>query len=132
MWIERVRVVARTYHRPMLFVMVGAFNTLAGYGLFALLFTLTGRHLLSLVIATILGIVLNYFTTGGIVFKNRSLKNFWPFVIMYSTILLCNMAMLELLVHVGVHPLLAQAICLPVTVVLSYLLSSRVIFRLRT
>ena len=117
------------YRRPILFVLVGVLNTAVGYGLFALVFVFTQSHRVALVIATILGVLFNFFTTGRIVFDNRSGRALVPFVFGYVITLGVNFILLELLVMGGVNPLVAQALCLPVVVVLGYLINSRIVFK---
>lgn len=116
------------YKRPVAFLLVGLLNTIFGYGLFAVLYLVTGLHQFALVLATICGILFNYFSTGRLVFQNRNSKAFLPFIAGYGVILVINFVLLELLVRAEMNPLLAQALCLPVVVVLAYLISSRLVF----
>jgi putative flippase GtrA len=117
------------YRQPILFILVGMLNTAVGYGLFAILFLLTQSHRIALVIATILSVLFNFFSTGRIVFGNRSGSALVPFILGYAVTLGVNFVLLELLVHAGVNPLVAQAVCLPVVVVLGYLINSRIVFK---
>ena len=114
--------------RILTFIVVGALNTVIGYGVFAFLFIVSGRLQLSLIVATAIGVIINYFTTGRIVFKNHNFKNFYLFILMYCLIMGFNSLLLEFLVSINFEPLFAQMLCLPFTACLSYYFSSRKIF----
>lgn len=111
------------------FLVVGAGNTLFGYSVFAILFLLTRQHQLAIVVATIVGAVFNFFTTGRLVFKNRDAWAIVPFLTGYGVALGCNVLLLEGLVRLGVDALLAQAVSLPLVVITSYLINARLVFR---
>ena len=117
------------HRRIILFLLVGMLNTVVGYGLFAGLLLATQSHRIALVIATVLGVLFNFFSTGRIVFDNRSGKALLPFIFGYAVTLGVNFALLEVLVRMGINPLLAQAACLPVVVVLGYWINSRIVFK---
>jgi putative flippase GtrA len=116
------------FRRPVLFLLVGVLNTAVGYGLFAMIYLLTQSHRVAVVIATILGVLFNFCSTGWIVFDNRSGRALIPFVLGYAVTLGANFILLELLVRSSIDPLIAQAACLPVVVVLGYLINSRIVF----
>lgn len=117
------------HRQPILFILVGMLNTVVGYGLFAGIYFATQSRRIAVVIATILGVLFNFFSTGRIVFGNRSGWALIPFILGYVVTLGVNFILLELLVRGGVDPLIAQAICLPVVVVLGYLFNSRIVFK---
>lgn len=123
------RAAAAGHERFLRFLVVGAINTLFGYAMFALLYLATGMHNVAVVAATALGIVFNFFTTGRIVFGNRSWRRFLPFVAAYGFALGLNLVVLNLLLLGGVTPLVGQAICLPVVVISAYLVNARLVFR---
>ncbi len=119
----------RRHRRLLSFLVVGMLNTAFGYSAFALLFVTTQHRNMSLVAATVLGILFNFFTTGRIVFGNRTWRTLGPFVLAYGVALGLNLAVLNLLVAVGVKTLQSQAISLPVVVVVSYFINARLVFR---
>lgn len=114
--------------RPVRFVLVGGLNTLFGYGLFAAFYLASHHRQISLVAATVVGMVFNFFTTGRLVFANRSGRAAIPFAVGYAAILGLNMALLELLARAGLPTLEAQAVALPIMVAVSYVLNRHVIF----
>jgi len=117
------------YRKPIAFLLVGLLNTIVGYGLFAILYLVSGLHQAALIVATICGVIFNYFSTGRLVFGSRDLKAFYPFVTGYAVVLGINVVLLELLVWFRIEPLLAQAVCLPLVVVSAYLINSRLVFK---
>ena len=117
-------------HRRLLsFLAVGLLNTAFGYSVFTLLFVVTQHRNGALVVATLLGILFNFFTTGRIVFGNRTWRTLIPFVLAYGVALAFNLVVLNLLVALGIGTLIAQAVSLPVVVVVSYLINARLVFR---
>jgi putative flippase GtrA len=115
--------------RPVRFIAIGIVNTIFGYAVFTGLFLLSGNHRLSIVCATIIGIIFNFFTTGRIVFKNVDNRLIPRFVGGYAISLATNLVLLEILVRLGVGALVAQVICLPPVVVLTYFVNARLVFR---
>ena len=111
------------------FVLVGGLNTLVGYSLFAVLFLLSDDHRLALLVATVLGVLFNFVTTGRLVFGNRRWGRLPLFVGLYALTFALNLGALELLVAAGVAPLLGQLLVLPAVVVLSFLGNRLVVFR---
>ena len=122
---------AHRHHRPLRFLAVGMLNTVFGYSAFALLFVVTQNRNASLIAATVLGTLFNFFTTGRIVFGNRTWRTLLPFVLAYGVALVLNLLVLNLLVALKVGTLVAQAVSLPVVVVISYLINARFVFRPR-
>ena len=53
------------------FLAIGVLNTLVGYGLFSLLVLIRLAPGVALLVATVLGVLFNYFTTGQLVFATK-------------------------------------------------------------
>jgi len=119
-------------YRPVRFLLVGGINTVFGYAIFAALVLLGSDSALALLIATIAGVIFNYFTTGRLVFRSRRRGLFPAFVGAYAISYAFNLGLLRLLEGAGVQTLLAQALCLPPTVAVSYLLMKSLVFRNRS
>jgi len=126
-----VRSVLSKYARPLKFVTIGVINTLSGYGIFAVLYFLTASGRVALVVATVVGILFNFFSTGRIVFGNRRLGAMPAFVAGYAFLFVANVVLFEVLTTLGLHPLLAQCVCLPCIVVLGYLINAHFVFARR-
>ena len=103
---------------------VGVLNTAVGYGIYALLILLNAPYLAALLVATVTGVTFNYFSIGRLVFKSQGgLIVFIKFVAAYGLVYLINAAGLELSIkRFQFNPYLAQALCAPPSVMLSWLL----------
>jgi len=110
------------------FVLVGGTNTVVGYGLFVVFELTIGRSLgylvslyLSYLIAVALAFVLHRRFTFRVSGTGNALLDFVRFAGVYVVTLLINTAALPLLVElVGLVPVVAQAIVVVVTTVVSY------------
>jgi putative flippase GtrA len=119
-------------NRVFRFLVVGFFNTLFGYGLYVLLVLVDVEYHLALTVATAIGILFNFKTTGTIVFRDRRLGNVFRFVLIYFVIYLVNQLLLTLLVNVVEDKIMSQAMCLPLIVVLTYFSNKLFVFNSRS
>lgn len=119
------------------FLAVGATNTLVGYLIFgALTLWVFGDvpfgYLISLAISYAISITMAFWLYRTFVFlvKGRILTDFVKFVGVYAVSIGLNALILPLFVEVvGLHPLIAQAITLVLTTLLSYFGHKYVSFR---
>lgn len=117
-------------HRQFLrFLAVGILNTAFGYGIFAMLVLARLEPGLALAVATATGAIFNYFTTGRLVFASAGLGRLPRFVAVYGLTFLINLWSLRSLTAAGLSPLPAQAIMLPVMVILTFVLNKFLVFR---
>jgi putative flippase GtrA len=110
------------------FLAVGGLNTLFGYGVFSLLVLAGLAPGVALLLATLLGVLFNYFTTGRIVFASQGWGRLPGFACVYGLTFLANLWSLKGLIAAGLSPLLAQAILLPVIVVANFALNKFLVF----
>jgi putative flippase GtrA len=115
--------------RFLRFIVVGLFNTAFGYAVFAALLYLGLSSSVALLLATIVGVIFNFFTTGRIVFNSRERRLLPRFVFAYVVTFSANLVMLKTLESYAVPPLGAQALCLPPTVLLSFYILRKFVFR---
>jgi len=112
------------------FLFVGALNTLFGYALYAFLVFIGIRYDWARVIAIIIGIIFNFFTTGRIVFKNKDNWLIVRFVLVYAVTMSLDVFVLKRLVeHLQVNEYLAGALTTIPIALLSYLLNSIFTFK---
>jgi putative flippase GtrA len=117
-------------HRRILrFLVVGGVNTVFGYSMFALIYLFTHQHNVALLAANVVGVIFNFFTTGRIVFGNRTFRTLAPFCLAYGVALALNAIILNGLIALRISALIAQAISLPVVVIVSYVINARFVFR---
>lgn len=110
------------------FLAVGGVNTLLGYGIYAILAQWVFErvpfgYLLALVVSYAIAITVAFVLYRRFVFvvKGNVLVDFMRFVGVYAVSILANAAALPVLVEVlRLHPLLAQAIVLIVTTLISF------------
>ena len=103
----------------------GIINTIVGYAIYAVLLFIKVPYKVALLLATIAGVIFNYFSFGRIVFRNCSGGKvvFVKFISAYIFVYIANVALLKLLIdNFHVTPYLGQVICLPLSVFLSWLL----------
>ena len=106
------------------FLATGVLNTAFGYGLYALFVVLGMSYLPALVLATVLGVIFNFFSFGKLAFRAAlDGRTFARFVAGYGGSLGVNVVLLWL-AHdrLGLDPYTAQAACLPPTVLATYLI----------
>lgn len=112
------------------FLVVGAVNTLFGYAVFAGLILAGVPPMPALVATYIVGVLFNFFTTRRFVFAapghGAALARF---VVAYVVIYFFNLALYTVFDHAGLSPLVAQALCVPVVAVFSFLLFKFQVFR---
>ena len=115
--------------RIIRFCVVGLLNTAFGYGLYALFVYLGTLPELALLVATIIGVIFNFFTTGRLVFRNSDNRLFMRFAAGYTAIYVLNALALRGAISAGLGPLVAQAILLPFSVVGAFAIMRAFVFR---
>jgi len=112
------------YDEKIKFLMVGLINTFFGYTIYAFFIWIGYPALTALFIATVLGVVFNYFSYGQLVFDSKgSLIIGSKFIATYLMVYGFNSAILTVLTkNEGWNAYVAQAACLPPSVVMSWLL----------
>jgi putative flippase GtrA len=111
------------------FVAVGILNTAIGYAVYVSAVWSGIPYEWALAVPTFLLALVNFFTTGGIVFENKKLSRILPFVAAYGGTLLLNLALLTTLINKGFGKEIAQALLLPVVVPLSFGINRCLVFR---
>lgn len=112
------------------FLAVGVLNAGVGYSLFVLFVLIKMGPSISLLLATALGVLFNYLTTARLVFAARGLGRLPYFVAVYGLTFVLNLWSLRFLLSAEFSPFLAQAILLPLMVVLNFALNKIFVFRI--
>ncbi len=117
------------------FLIVGGWNTACGYLLFVVLYQGMARfgwhYLTAAVLSNLLAVTNAYLCYKFFVFKTRGgyLREYLRFSMTYAGLFVFNLLALPALVAGGhLHPLVAQAVVMAVSVVASYLMHSRFSF----
>lgn len=113
------------------FLGVGVLNTLFGYLVYALLIIVQAPPLLALLLATIFGIIFNYFSIGRLVFRNQSKwTTFVRFICAYAIVYTINATLLKgLIQYCLLSPFVAQILCIPPSVLISWLLMNYWVYK---
>lgn len=111
------------------FLFVGALNTLFGYSVFAGLILAGMPAMPALVLAYVVGVLFNFFTTRRLVFNRAERGSLLRFIVAYVVIYFVNLGLFKLAEAAGASALLAQALCLPPVAAFSFLLLKFQVFR---
>jgi len=115
------------FKRFVMFLIVGGLNTLVGYGIYASLILIGLPAAAAIVVGTVLGVLFNYFSTGGIVFRGRA-GRLPRFIAVYAVQMGLNVAGVTALQRAGFNPLIAGFFVLPFLVVFTFLAMRRFVF----
>ncbi|HSW83091.1 MAG TPA: GtrA family protein [Usitatibacter sp.] len=111
------------------FLLVGALNTLFGYSVFAALVLAGVPPVPALVLTYVVGVLFNFMTTRRYVFSASAGGSLLRFIAAYVVIYFFNLGLYKAFEAVGAVPLVAQALCLPVVAVFSFLVFKFQVFR---
>lgn len=115
--------------RFLRFLVVGGVNTLFGYLVYAGFILLNLHYSLAALFSTIIGVIFNFFTTGRIVFNNRSANVLLRFFGVYAVYYVLNVSLLKLLTTHGLSSLVSGAITALPLATLSYFLNKTFVFK---
>lgn len=110
------------------FLAIGVLNTCFGYTLY-LIFIFSGvGYGSALGIATLLGAIFNFFTTGHLVFERHERHRVFRFFVGYSVTYLVNLLGLHFLITQGLGKPSGQAVLLPFVTAFSYFFNKYLVF----
>lgn len=110
------------------FVLVGIMNSAFGYGCFALLLYLGLHYTAALLLATIVGVLFNFKSTGALVFGSRENRLIFRFIACYAVVYLVNITGIKIFSSQGVAPYISGAILIVPMAVLAFVLNKRFVF----
>lgn len=116
-----------TFVHLLKFLVIGVFNTLFGYLVYALLVLMGMPEQPALGVAYIIGVTWNYFTHAKLVFGAKGYKRMPAYFAAYLLLYGLNALALKQLVGTGLQPLLAQAMIVPFAAAISFVMISRVL-----
>jgi putative flippase GtrA len=111
------------------FLVAGLVNTGFGYIAYVFFLALSVPPVIALGMATAIGALFNYFSTGLFVFKHRTLDRLPRFLTAYTVIYAINALLLHWFVEQGFAPALVQIVLLPVVAIASFLVFRFGVFR---
>ena len=122
-------------HKFARFLLVGVLNTLFSYFLYGTLILIGLDYKYAVLLATILGVLFNFQTTGRLVFGSKNNKLIFRFVLVYVATFLLNVEALRVVDAMNINieqktkMLIAGAILLLPMAVLSFVLMKLFVFR---
>jgi len=111
------------------FILVGILNTIVGYSLYAFFIFLGFNYLLSVLFATILGIIFNFKTIGKLVFNNSNKKLFFKFIITYIIVFFINVFFIKIFRSYGLNDYLAGFLAILPCAIISFMLNKYYVFK---
>lgn len=110
------------------FLCIGAVNTIFGYCAYAFLVILGIDYRVALTISTILAVLFNYYTNGRFVFLNSGKSVLLKFILLNVTMYILNQILLITLVSLGMGKLVAQAVIIPVIIIITFVINKKWVF----
>jgi putative flippase GtrA len=125
---------AKTIFPPLKFLVIGLINTIFGYSLYSTLIYIEFPIEISLLSSTLIGVIFNFVSFSKLLFKeNLFAFLFLKFVICYILIYFLNIELLKFLINIrNLNPFLSQALCLPIFVIISWLLLRFFVYKRKT
>lgn len=121
-------IASHRYNRFMIFLLVGALNTLFAYSLYALLLFLQLHYAMASLLSTVGGVLFNFKTTGTLVFKNRDNGLLIKFIAVYCVTYSVNVSFLKVFHYYNANMYYAGAIMVLPVALLSYTLMKKYVF----
>lgn len=110
------------------FLLVGLMNAAFGYGCFAGFLYLGLHYSMALLLATILGVLFNFKSTGALVFGSKNNRLIFRFVLGYTVVYGANVAGIAALKLLSVNPYIAGIALIVPMALLSFVINNRYVF----
>jgi len=110
------------------FLLVGVLNTLFGYACFALLLWFGLHYTVAMALATVLGVLFNFKSSGALVFGSNDNRLVFRFVASYAVIYLANILGIAAFERAGIAPQVGGALMLLPAAVLAFVVQKRFVF----
>ena len=110
------------------FLAVGVLNSLFGYGCYAVFLYVGLHYSVALLLATVIGVLFNFKTTGALVFKSHNNRLIFRFFITYGVVYIVNVLLIDVLDIFGINVYYSGAILILPMAVLAYILNARFVF----
>jgi len=115
--------------RAVRFLLVGVLNSIFGLGVFSGVVWIGQGTVTALLAGNAAGLVFNFLTTGGLVFRTLALHRLSKFAACYASMLLINYGLLEVLTPLVNNKIVAQAILTFPMAALSYAIMTLWIYK---
>lgn len=106
--------------RFVLFLIVGGFNTLFGYALFAAALYLSGSSMMAVTCSSVIGVAFNFASYRSTLFRTGKATRLPRFIGLYFVIWIVNELLSSAAEFLGVSPFIGQLFFVPVIASMSY------------
>ena len=115
--------------RIIRFLLVGVLNSAFSFSVFAAILYFGGQTWEALLGGNVAGVFFNFFTIGGVVFRELALKRFFRFVLAYLGLFAFNLEFIHLMTSgTQIDRITAQALLTAPMAILSYLIMRKFVF----
>lgn len=111
------------------FLVVGVFNAIFGYSIFALLIYLGLHYALAIALATALGVMFNFKTIGHFVFSSKDNRKIVKFTLVYIFIYILNTIGIKIINGLGLNYYISGLLMLCPLALISYFLNLKFVFK---
>lgn len=111
------------------FLMVGGLNALFGYSVYAIAVYLGAHFTLATLIATCLGVLFNFKSTGSIVFKNANNKLLYKFIAVYAFLYLFTVITIKYMHSMSIDLYTAGFVASVLSALLGFILNKYLVFK---
>lgn len=115
-------------HQFVRFLLVGVLNTLFGYACFYALLLVGLHYAVAMALATVMGVLFNFKSTGSLVFGSRDNRLILRFVCTYVVVYLANIGGIGLFREAGLSPKVGGALMLLPAATLAFILQKKFVF----
>jgi len=111
------------------FIIVGIVNTIFGYSIYALFIYFGFNYIISIFIATIVGVLFNFKTIGKFVFNSKNNNLLFKFLFVYLIVFIINILVIKFFKIYGFNNYLAGLFALLPASVSSFILNKYFVFK---
>jgi putative flippase GtrA len=111
------------------FLLVGFLTTLFGYAMFSFFIFLKIHYTLSVLLATIVGVLFNFKTFGKWVFYNSDNRLLLKFILVYIVVYVMNIAVIKILLLMKWNIYLSGGVSIVIAALVSYFLNKKFVFQ---
>jgi len=114
----------------LVFIFIGVFNTIFGYGLYWVFLQLGLHYSLAVLMSTVMGVLFNFKTIGRFVFQSNNNVLIVRFSCVYAFLYFLNILSIQLIHSYGMNYEISGALMLVPMAILSFILNKNLVFRL--
>jgi putative flippase GtrA len=115
--------------QPVRFILVGIVNTIFGYSVFAFMTWLGLHYTVAIGVATVLGVLFNFKSTGVIVFGSHDNLRLFRFILVYCVVYVANVLGVFFLLRLPIGNYVAGLLMVLPLALLSYKLNQLYVFK---